>query len=295
MDIRKALEGYVLDGQIANKSDKTLYNYQRDVLQFADTQNIAEIATVTADTVRAYIIAQRARGLSEQTIFGKYKNLKAFLRWCWREKLIAENVFERIPMPRLPAILPKVLAVEQIEKLFKQLKRDPSPRGKRNLAIFSTFLDTGMRANELAHLQLQDANLNDLFLMITHGKWGKQRPVPMSPTLKRLLWRYISEWRPKLRPRDDTLFVNDEGRPLLTSGAQTMVRRQLVNIGVNAGTHILRHTFATLYLRNGGDIERLRLILGHSTLDVTQRYLHLVPDDLVKKHPSTSPLAVLRL
>jgi integrase/recombinase XerD len=264
-------------------------------MQFARAQNITALDQVSTDTIKAYLAAQRQRGLSAYTIWGNYKRLKAFFRWCWREQLIPQNIFANLPAPQLPQLLPKVLAVEQIQKLFQQLKRDPSPRGKRDLAIISTFLDTGIRSNELAHLQVQDANLAELYLMITHGKWGKQRPVPISPTLKRLLWRYIAEWRPKLRPRDEALFVNHEGRNFLASGIQVMVRRQLSNIGVRGGTHLFRHTFATLYLRNGGDIERLRLILGHSTLDVTQRYLHLVPDDLVKKHPDTSPLSVLRL
>lgn len=294
MDIFKALEGYLLDGRIANKSPATLDDYTREIKQFAQYTHATELNNVTPQDIKSYLTMQKEKGLAEYTIWGSHKRVKAFFRWCLREKLIEQNIFENIPTPKIPQLLPQVLDNTQLEKLFRQLKRDPSPVGKRNLTIFSVFVDCGIRSNELAHLKLEDVSFDEMYLMITHGKWGKQRPVPISPALKRMLWRYIAEYRAQLQPRDDYLFVNHEGRRFVTTGVQVMVRRGLAQIGVTGGTHLLRHTFATQYLRNGGDVARLRLILGHSTLEMTQQYLHLVPADLVKTHPQVSPLSNLR-
>ncbi len=295
MLLSKAADGFILDGKIALKGDKTLRDYTWHLHRFILFEGDVDVERVTVEDVRAYIAQQRERGLKDHSVWGYYRYLKAFFRWCQREGIVARDLFATIPAPRLPQILPKVLTVEQVEQLFKQLKRDPSPRGKRNLVIFATFLDCGLRVNELANLKLNDVALGELYLMITRGKWKKQRPVPISPTLKRLLWRYINDWREKLRPKCDMLFVNHEGYPLVTTGMQIMVRRSLSQVGVQGGPHMLRHTFATLYLRNGGSLEHLRLILGHVDLSTTQRYVHLVAGDLVDRHPEASPLQRLRL
>ena len=69
-----------------------------------------------------------------------------------------------------------------------------------------------------------------------------------------------------------------------------LIRRMGERVGIKVHPHMLRHTFATEYLRNGGDLETLRRIMGHSTLAVTQQYLHLIDDDLVQAHRSFSPM-----
>jgi site-specific recombinase XerD len=81
------------------------------------------------------------------------------------------------------------------------LKRDTSPLGHRNRVIISTFLGTGIRSNELAHLKLEDVSLEGHYLMVREGKWGRQRPVPLGNNLRKYLWRYMNDWRNDLPAR----------------------------------------------------------------------------------------------
>ncbi len=113
--------------------------------------------------------------------------------------------------------------------------------------------------------------------------------------LRKQLWRYINEWRAEFHPQSEHLFFNVEGQALNALAVEKMVRRALLEINVRGGTHILRHTMATLYLQSGGDIERLRLVLGHTTLTMTQRYVHLNTTDLIWHPGMPTPLDRLGL
>jgi integrase/recombinase XerD len=117
----------------------------------------------------------------------------------------------------------------------------------------------------------------------------------MGPSLHRDLWRYVAEWRAKLHTKSDALFVGRDGKALQAVAVQHMIRKALRATGIKGGPHLLRHTCGTLCVRNGGDWERLRLLLGHSDFTVIQRYVHLVPEDLIKRHQETSPLATMQM
>lgn len=293
MKLSEAIEGFMLDSQIRNKSESTLEYYAIRLAKFQQFIGDPPVEQLTTNDLRRYLLYVKEKGLAEWTVLTYYKHIKTFIRWCWQEGMI-QNIIAPIPAPRVSELMPKFLDEVQIKKLFRLLKLDRTRTGLRNYTIFAVFMDTGMRSNELAHLRLEDVSLNELHLMITTAKWRKQRPVPISPQLKRILWKYIADYRAQLNPRDtDFLFVNHEGRPYKASGIQHMVRRMLSNIKVKGATHLLRHTFATMYLRSGGDLESLRIILGHTSLSVTQRYTHLVTEDLVKSHVTHSPLASL--
>src|SRR4030095_3235140 len=99
-------------------------------------------------------------------------------------------------------------------------------------------------------------------------------------------------------PQVSNLFIYEDGRPMNSNGLEKLVRRMQERVSVKGGTHILRHTMATLFLQSnhdGGSLERLRLILGHTSLIVTQRYLHLNTTDLVWRPGLPTPLERLGL
>jgi integrase/recombinase XerD len=212
-----------------------------------------------------------------------------------REELIQHDPLQNVKPPKLPQLLPKVLSIEETDKLLKYLRRQNSPLGRRNYLITLTFLTTGLRANELCQLRIEDVHLDSQFILVQSGKGGKQRVVPLRPILSKQLWRYLRVWRNDLQPLCDNLFVSRFGLPLDPEGLERMCRRALSKIGARGGTHILRHTFATLCIQSRlYDLERLRLILGHADLSTTQRYLHLSTADLLVGSEPT-PIARLGL
>ena len=137
-------------------------------------------------------------------------------------------------------------------------------------------LDTGLRLSEVAGLRKSE--LAEIVRVL--GKGSKIRHVPFSADLVDRLRRVGDE---------SHIWTAADGAPLSRGGVKTTYRRLFAASGVRGGAHSLRHTFATEYLRGGGDLYRLSRIMGHSTTRITERYLHLLVDDLVEEHRRLSP------
>jgi integrase/recombinase XerD len=150
------------------------------------------------------------------------------------------------------------------------------------------ILDTGMRLKEVLSLRVGDIDLDNLLITIRDGKGGKQRVVPISVELRRVMFKYTSTLAPS-----GLVFYSRDGARLL----QNNVRRDFKTVctrlkisGVKGGFHVLRHTFAVNYVRNGGDVFRLQRVLGHADLSMTRRYVDLQTADLQAVHDGLSLL-----
>ena len=131
------------------------------------------------------------------------------------------------------------------------------------------------------------------------GKGNKERLIPIGKNVQRLLWRYISRYRPEpVMPNSDLLFLTMDGRPLTKDRVDkimTYYGRKAGLAGVRCSPHTLRHTAAVSFLRNGGDVFSLQRILGHASLEMTRRYCELADIDIKKAHTTASPVDNLRL
>lgn len=288
----KAVDGFLFTLQSENKSKKYIDNLAWDLRRFTALYGHLQIVEITSPMLREYLSFHQQRGLSAHSLHAIYKNLAVFYSWCEREEILAVSPLHKLRAPILPQVLPKVLSPQQVSHVLQRLKRNRTKTGKRNLTLVSVFLDTGLRVSEITALTLADVHLPNGFLIVRRGKGGKDRAIPISNTLRKVLWKYLTDVRPKFYPNDNHLFFGFESKPLNKNAVMTMVKRVLRECDIpHGGPHIFRHTFATLYLRNGGDLERLRQIMGHASLTTTQVYLHLVPEDLIKRHSEISPLA----
>jgi len=143
----------------------------------------------------------------------------------------------------------------------------------RTYVLFRMLLDTGLRITEALALRLTDINFgtNTIHLKITKTK--RERYAFFTDKTKELLLRMISEHKIV-----DHIFVNyKKNKPLVVNNVQLTCSRlrKTLNIQSSITPHRWRHTFATKFLQNGGDLETLRLLLGHTSLKTTQKYLHL--------------------
>src|SRR5690606_5092119 len=108
------------------------------------------------------------------------------------------------------------------------------------------------------------------------GKGSKERIVPFGTATQRALWRYQHHYRPESLGEDVYFFLNLDGRPMSSSGVTSLFVRLAKSSGVKRlHPHLCRHTFATRYLINGGDVFSLQQILGHTTLEMVRRYVNL--------------------
>ena len=181
------------------------------------------------------------------------------------------------------------LTPAEIEKITTTGKT--SPLEPRNRAIVVLALDTGLRASEIAGVTLGQLNLQAGLVKVM-GKGAKERIVPIGKFVQATLRHYIDKVRPK--PLDtgiDNLFLTSDGKPITANSIKLMFTKLAKHSGVKRlHAHLCRHTFATSYLMNGGDIFSLRGILGHTTFEMVNHYLHFTSAQITEQHHKYSPM-----
>jgi site-specific recombinase XerD len=257
---------------------------------------------LSLDNVRAYIIALQHRDayehhptmpnegkrLSDYTIATYIRALRGFSTWLYEEQYTKENILARLQIPKTTKKVRDILCAEEIADIMTSL----NPRteiGARDQAIFLLLLDTGMRAGELCNLRLGDIHLDEGYAVV-FGKGKKQRPVKIGTRAAKAVRFYLLHWRKPSMPQEDHVFVTcrgvtrdadvlapEPGQELNPNALAHMLKR----IGINAGVprlhpHLLRHTFACMYLLRYRDPFALKSLLGHTTLAMTNHYCEAV-------------------
>ena len=217
-----------------------------------------------------------------------YGVVRTFSRWLLDQDYKVVSATRKVNAPRVEDKLPECLNDDEVIELFRYLKAFSSQRVS---LIFSFFLDTGARLSEVVSLDVDDVHLQDGWVKV-YGKGRRERIPPLGKALKRDLGTYLATILPQIAQEDEqALFVTQQGTRYTRQGMSTLVKSKLKKVGVKGhyGPHKLRNTFATNYLRNKGQLEQLRIVLGHRDISTTQRYLSLVPEDLYKAQLEASP------
>lgn len=158
----------------------------------------------------------------------------------------------------------------------------------RDRAILTIYYACGLRRNEGYHLDLSDINFDRQILHVRKGKAYKERFVPFNKTSSQYLQEYIYEARPQLTEdrKDGAFFISQKGRRMQTQSMAIrlkLLQQRTDNIELqqkNVRLHVLRHSIATHLLQNGMSLEKISRFLGHSSLESTQVYTHLVESEL---------------
>ncbi|MHA1279511.1 MAG: tyrosine-type recombinase/integrase [Candidatus Helarchaeota archaeon] len=294
MDLEQAVNEFIEAKEIENLSDKTIESYKSMTNELVKFLGNISLRDYSASSVRTFIKYQQNREgrlgkLSDATIHKYYSVIRTFSRWLREQEYQEYSATEKVRAPRVEKKLPECLTDEELHKLLTYLKVFCSPRVN---VLFYFFLDTGARLSEVVGLNVTDLHLDDGWVKV-YGKGRRERILPLGGTLRSSMSFYIEEIRPAIANEDEeALFVTKLGSRYTKEGLSTLVKSKLKKVGVagHYGPHKLRHTFATKYLRNGGQLEQLRLVLGHRDISTTQRYLSLTTDDLFKAQQTASPM-----
>ena len=272
---------------------------------YARTQEWPDAPAITRDHIRDfldYVASESFRwpGMRRcshkrarpSTIHHYGKVVKTLFNWAEDEEYIDHNPSLRMRMgrPNYKEVLP--YSDDEVRAMLEVCDYDSVHRyrflGIRNKAVISLLADTGLRVSELGAIGLSDLDPKLQQIRVI-GKGTKLRVVPVNGEARKALRHYL-----EARPRGgDELWITDEGGPMSTYSIKIMIARLLKRAGVNSGggAHRLRHYFATRYLEAGGDINSLRLLLGHSTLDMVLRYSKQVSAQrALEGHYQFSPL-----
>ncbi len=236
---------------------------------------------------------QLTKAASPRTVQYYFNYLRGFFRWMLSENLIEDDPCRGLAIPKYERNLIQPFTQEQVGALLDATKRLTNPT--RDLSILTFMLDTGLRASEFCNLKMSDLELHTSYGHATViGKGRKKRTVPFSQRAARDLWHYLR--KTPGRSEHCPVFCADRGNgaglPLTRSGLQQLYERLGVASGIRGARcspHTMRHTFAVSFLRDGGNVFTLQMILGHSDLKMTQRYVALSRADISDQHRRFSP------
>lgn len=175
------------------------------------------------------------------------------------------------------------LSDEVIHKIFSHYETHKTDHHEtiRNYAFFSLLLDSGLRLSEALSLNVRDIDFRTNSIKVKQTKTKVERYVFFTNKTKLLLFDYIQTFNVTKK-----LFIQRNTKPLTTENIQKVVDRltKRLNLSTRPSPHKWRHTFATNYVNRGGSLENLRILLGHTTLQMTQRYLHISNDQLKQEY-----------
>lgn len=293
MNIELLLEDFCYySSYIRGVSPRTVKRYREKVGAFYRAMNISSIEDITEKKVHEYFLKGRVeKQWKTATYRTYYMTLIVFFRWCIKKGYMETNFAETIEVPKLEKSLPKAMRKKDALLLLEVVYNYPYAHRflkYRNHALFSMFLLTGLRKNELLNLKLTDVDVDNLTVFVRQGKGNKDRIVPMSHTLAQSLKRYLLE-RKKQRKTCAEFFVSsNRNKGYSENGLKLLVNQLREASGIYFTVHTLRHTFATLMLEGGCDIFSLSKMMGHSDIKTTTIYLSATAEHLrsqVFKHP----------
>lgn len=282
----------------ATKADSTVDFYEVALRQFREHVG-PHYWPVTDSAINSYLAACKKRGCKDGTLHAYYRTLRTWLNWLHRRGVISPNPIDLVEEPPQPKPLPKAPPEEDLEKLLAVL--DPlcalgNWLAIRDRALLGLALDTGLRVSEVARLWVGDVDLKNRQISVARFKTHEGGMVVFSKDAGGVLSDYIqTRFSLGLPLAVQALFVSDRRAALTASGLRQILKRRLKQAGVTRfNFHRLRHAYAILTLRNGGDLADIQAQLGHKNLATTAIYLKAEPAGRGKRHARSSPLAGLK-
>ena len=284
----------------------TLLAYGRDLKDFASwlARRKLDFARATRADVEAYLVACDAEGLSRATRARRLSAIRQLYRLAYDEGWRAEKPAIQIAGPARAVHLPKVLTVEEVDRLLAAARasgRSPAEQ-IRNTCLMELLYATGMRVSELVTLPVAAARGDPRMLMVK-GKGGKERMVPLSSPARAAL----AAWLATRDAAEEAARIEARQPPsrhlFPARGRDGHLTRQafhglLKDLAAAAGIaparvtpHVLRHAFATHLLAGGADLRVIQTLLGHADVSTTEIYTHVLDERLRALELEHHPLA----
>lgn len=248
-------------------------------------------ATLDADVIRRWMAQEMGQGITARTISKKLSALNSLYKYLLRMGLVTKNPTSLATRPKLSKPLPAFVKESDMDRLFDEVVFPTDYEGQRDRTILLLFYHTGIRVSELMGLDLADVSFQPNELKVT-GKRNKQRIVPFGEELADALRRYLQDRR-ECRTQSVALFLNAKGNRVPYDTVRLAVRKylSLVTTQKKKSPHVLRHTFATVMLNHGADLEAIKELLGHEDISTTEVYTHTTFAELKKEYEQAHPRA----
>ena len=299
LELSSLIQHFELHNRTEGKSASTVEWYNQTLGLFLDWLEGEGMSTqlqyLGEDEVREFILYLQGRkglwgAVSSYTLNNRVRGLRAFFNWLYRRGYTEEHRLQLLKPPKVIEKVIEPLTQEEIGRIFDSMNPN-TVLGARNMAIYSLMLDTGLRLSEVVTLKDEDVHLQDRYIKVL-GKGNKERIVAFGTTCQRWLVHYSYHYRIEpTRPNVDSFFLSIDGFALSPSALRSLTERLSKTSRVpRLHPHLLRHTYATQFLLNGGDVFLLKQNLGHRTLVMVENYVHMASRMAAIRSEGFSPL-----
>lgn len=314
-EMEPLIAAFIDECELAELSPRTIETYQRTLARYhwwciRDGAPL-EVADQSPATVRAFLRylqsntdrwdaaathAPSHQPVTARTLHAYHRVLSRYYNWLVDQEYIETSPMAKVRAPKFATDQPDPFDDAELARLAAALRAaGDDARAERNRAIVAVLLDIGLRASELCALQLHAYDMTTGDLVIVAGKGNKTRQLRLGARARRQVRRY---WIRHRQGRGDSgpLFLATKGGALTRSGLWQL----LAGVGSTAGVepcnpHRFRHTAAVTAIRAGMREFELQLMLGHTSLEMTRRYVKLVESDIVRAAREHSALDHLKL
>ncbi|MEM1078268.1 MAG: tyrosine recombinase XerC [Pseudomonadota bacterium] len=280
--------------------DTTLTAYRRDVAGFlgflaghdGGASGAARLREVSQSDMRAWMAAERRRGLAARSLARALSAVKSFFRWLGERDGFEPTAVLAARSPKYKRKLPRPLAEDAALQMISQveLQAEEGWVAARDVAVVTLLYGCGLRISEALGLTGADAPLPEVLRI--RGKGDKERIVPVLPAARNAVNAYLA-LSPFACEPEDPLFRGVRGGRLnarLVAKVMEQARMQL-GLPATATPHALRHSFATHLLAAGGDLRAIQELLGHASLSTTQAYTAVDATRLLEVYNAAHPKA----
>ncbi|MFM9021072.1 MAG: tyrosine-type recombinase/integrase [Sediminibacterium sp.] len=274
-------------------SPHTVTAYELDLTQWstylASAYDAPAPAVVTTPMVRSWLAELKEEGISSRSINRKISSLQSYYRYLMKMGEVTRTPMATIIPPKVQKRLPSFVAEEDMQRLLMELSGDREFMGRTEYLILCVLYAAGLRVSELVNWRRNQFDPSNRQMRVM-GKGNKERIIPLSPALIRLLEDYLSQ-RPTEWESVPEVFVHPNGKKWTARQVYEVVRKHLSRVTTiqKKSPHILRHSFATHLMNNGAELMAVKELLGHSSLAATQVYTHNSIEQLKevfrKSHP----------
>jgi integrase/recombinase XerD len=274
----------------------TVGAYKSDLTQFAEFLAVRrrDLDKATREDVRGFMSQLFANGVKDRSVARKLSTLRHFYKYLLLDRIINEDPTLDIDSPKQWKVLPKSLAVSEIDSMLEAAGQAGDSKlsaalAQRDQTMLEVFYAGGMRVSEIINVKLEDLKLEFGYILV-RGKGDKERIVPIGKAAQERLSAYLADGREALLKRkiSSILFVRRGGGRMTRQWVWQMVKDASAS-GRHASPHMLRHSCATHMVENGADLRTVQTILGHADISTSQIYTHVALDKLKKVYRDFHP------
>lgn len=296
MTLSKAIEVFLHEQKARGNSLKTISSYKANLNRFYEFTGDIDVKSINKKTIMDFIIYLQEKPkntghtkkkvdndikISSVTVRSYTRDVKAFMNWLYFEELVDVCIFDKMKLPRAFKPVIRILSEYDIERII-QYCRCCGQYATRNELLVLLMLDCGLRATEVCTIELKNIDLKN-GILIVKGKGNKERIVPIGHKTFEFMKKHLEKCKTKF------LFEDRYGKPFNYNSLACIIKRIKSKTNIeNLHAHLFRHTFATLYIVNGGDIKSLQAILGHTSLKMCENYLHLASSYSISQYKKYS-------